>query len=75
MFKHTTPPTIITVIEAREVRDATLVAMATIRSSWVMRALSLQDGAAHDGGPDDGVRARGNAACEVCDDEKLVRLR
>lgn len=54
-----------TPIEVREVSDATLVAMATIRSSWVMRAVSLLGGAIVEGGPEDGVRVRGNAGREV----------
>lgn len=54
-----------TPIEVREVSDATLVAMATIRSSWVMRAVSLLGGAIVEGGPEDGVRARGKAGREV----------
>lgn len=47
----------ITLIEVREVRDATLVAMATIKSSWLMRAVSLLGGAIVEGGPEEGVRA------------------
>lgn len=42
-------------IEVREVMDAKLVAMAIIRSSWVIRAFSLLGGAAMDGGSDEGV--------------------
>jgi len=53
-----------TLIEVREVSDATLVATATIKSSWVMRAVSLLGGAAIDGGPEQGVRARGIAGRE-----------
>lgn len=63
--QHTTPPTMTTPIEVREVSDATLVAMATIRSSWVMRAVSLLGGAIVEGGPEDGVRVRGNAGREA----------
>lgn len=55
--QHTTPPTMTTLIEVREVRDATLVAMATIRSSWVMRAVSLFCGAIAQLGPEEGVGA------------------
>ena len=55
--QHTTPPTMITLMEVREVRDATLVATAIITSSWVMRAVSLLGGAANEGGPEEGVRA------------------
>lgn len=54
-----------TLIDVREVREATLVAMATIRSSWVMRAVSLLGGAIVEGGPEEGVRARGSAGREV----------
>lgn len=56
----------ITLIDVREVRDATLVAMATIRSSWVMRAVSLLGGTIVEEGPEEGVGARastGRAAC------------
>lgn len=48
----------ITLIDVREVRDATLVAMATIRSSWVMRAVSLLGGTITEEGPEEGVGAR-----------------
>lgn len=55
-----------TLIEVREVMDATLVAMATIKSSWVIRAVSLLGGAAMEGGPEDGVWATGSAGRELC---------
>lgn len=55
--RHTTPPTMMTLIEVREVRDATLVATATIRSSCVMRAVSLLAGAIVELGPEVGVGA------------------
>lgn len=50
-----------TLIEVREVREAMLVAMATIRSSWVMRAVSLLGGAVVEAGPEEGVGARASA--------------
>lgn len=52
-------------IDVREVRDATLVAMATIRSSWVMRAVSWLGGAIVEGGPEEGVQARGSTVREA----------
>lgn len=55
----------ITLIEVREVRDATLFAMATIRSSWVMRAVSLLGGVILEGGPEEGVQAGGSAGREA----------
>lgn len=55
----------ITLIEVREVRDATLDAMATIRSSWVMRAVSWLGGTIMEGGPEEGVLARGSAGREA----------
>lgn len=55
----------ITLIEVREVRDATLFAMANIKSSWVMRAVSLLGGAIVEGGPEEGVLARGSAGREA----------
>lgn len=54
-----------TLIEVREVRDATLVAMATIRSSCVMRAVSWLGGAIVEGGPEEGVEAGGSAGREA----------
>lgn len=63
--RHTTPPTMTTLIEVREVRDATLVAMATIRSSCVMRAVSWLGGAIVEGGPEEGVEAGGSAGREA----------
>lgn len=46
-----------TLMEVREVRDATLVTMASIRSSWVMTAISLLAGADMELGPEEGVGA------------------
>lgn len=54
-----------TLMEVREVRDARLVAMATISSSWVMTAVSWLGGATVEGGPEDGVRARGSAGRDI----------
>lgn len=62
--QHTTPPTTRTLMEVREVRDATLVATATIMSSWLMTAVPLLGGAVMDGGPEEGVSAMGSAGRE-----------
>lgn len=51
----------ITVIEVREVRDATLFAKANISSSWVITAFSWLGGATREEGPDKGVPASGSA--------------
>lgn len=53
----TTPPTTTTLMEVREVREATLVTMAIIRSSWLIRAVSLLGGADMELGPEEGVGA------------------
>lgn len=53
----TTPPTTTTLMEVREVREATLVTMAIIRSSWLIRAVSLLGGAEIELGPEEGVEA------------------
>lgn len=55
----------ITLIEVREVREATLFAMATIRSSCVMRAVSWLDWDTIDWGPEEGVQARGSTGRDV----------
>lgn len=60
--RHTTPPTMTTLIDVREVRDAMLVATVIIRSSWVMRAVSLLGGAIVEVGPDDGVEVSAGRA-------------
>lgn len=56
--QRTTPTTMTAPIEVREERDAMLVATIIIRSSWVMTAASLLDGATVEAGPQDGVAAR-----------------
>lgn len=63
--ERTTPPTTMTLIDVREVRDATLVAIATTRSSWVINAVSLLGKATVDGGPEEGVEAMGSAGRPV----------
>lgn len=58
-----------TLMEVREVREATLVTMAIIRSSWLIRAVSLLGGAEMELGPEEGVGAI-SAGREGCGGKK-----
>lgn len=58
-----------TLMEVREVREATLVTMAIIRSSWLITAVSLLGGAEMELGPEEGVGAI-SAGREGCGGKK-----